>query len=417
MTEVAPSTPETPQDPGLEQLRGLLDQAEAQMAEGGVDSNAAAFLSEMAQGIHVHEQHQAGFTIQGTNEYIPGEVTKTYTYTIADPEGKPVTKPIDASTAERLLQFIPQDGTPKEASADDILPGKPDETVSAEPTDEKTARRAAQLKNVQQRAETMKRISAERFEQNKDNPNVNPEALQKQWAEEDAAEAGGGDTNTDSEETRADAEQQAGLSELLAVWSALSESDKATLLNLLGSVRAGKTTIADIAAQGEASAPADATSQEAKVSGHTSKKTKSKFPTLRSQESIDKLLASSRTSKEEAQLRAEYEEQWGKPKEVKEKAKESGSTLRSQEKIDALFKELTSEEEAQLRAEYEAQNPTTTEEAERRYLAKRRWLASRLGRLLLGEDVMIVPAATQSGAMAEVVPLRAEAKTDAEKAA
>lgn len=55
----------------------------------------------------------------------------------------------------------------------------------------KNEARAKKLAGVQQRGELMQRTDKERFENNKNNPNVSVEALKQQWANEDAATTSG----------------------------------------------------------------------------------------------------------------------------------------------------------------------------------------------------------------------------------
>lgn len=100
-----PLTPEQKAQQGLAELNALLTAAETSEAAGQIDPNATSLIVEFAAVIQKRVVHSGGFTIQGTDEWIPGEATPHYSYEIEDGNGGTQSVTVDRSLGERLETY------------------------------------------------------------------------------------------------------------------------------------------------------------------------------------------------------------------------------------------------------------------------------------------------------------------------
>lgn len=106
-------------------LSELLDAASQAEAQGNpVDDAVKADLFTAARFVHTEEIPHGGFRIPGTDEWIPGDVLRRYSYITIDADGnQTATYPIGEDVAQRVLAFRAANSTPETDDAQGTASG------------------------------------------------------------------------------------------------------------------------------------------------------------------------------------------------------------------------------------------------------------------------------------------------------
>src|SRR5579872_4501018 len=95
--QIQPPLAEAP--PDVETLALMVDDAEANLQDGLDNPGLINRLAAAAGNVREEAISSGGFTIPGTDEWIPGTSTTSYKYIFTDPEGKQSESYLDTGLA------------------------------------------------------------------------------------------------------------------------------------------------------------------------------------------------------------------------------------------------------------------------------------------------------------------------------